>query len=160
MNIAAPGITWPPPDPDRMFRMAPTERAYDPANAFTHSMDPDEFYKRQQADRMRPSLDTDGSELRRRQPFHVRYDKKNDQRRRNEDYAYGTDNETDGEEPESEEPDWQPKPGEGEEGWRNSEGERLKDFGVDEDAEFYDEDDVPLGELMERKNLTNNTTIY
>jgi palmitoyltransferase len=143
-----------------MFRMAPTERAYDPANAFTHSMDPDEFYKRQQADRMRPSSNTDTSELRRRQPFHVRYDKRNDQRRRNEDFAYGTDNESDDEEPEQDVPDWQPKPGEGEEGWRNSEGERLKDFGVDEDAEFYDEDDVPLGELMKRKNLTNNTTIY
>lgn len=45
---------------------------------------------------------------------------------------------------------------EGEEAWRNSEGERLKDFGVDEDVEFYDEqeeedDDVPLGELLARK---------
>lgn len=41
----------------------------------------------------------------------------------------------------------------GEEGWRNSEGERLKDFGVDEEVEFYDEqeDDVPLGELLARK---------
>jgi len=143
-----------------MFRMAPTERAYDPANAFTHSMDPDEFYKRQKADRMRPSLDTDGYELRRRQPFHVRYDKKTDHRRRNEDYAYGTDNESEGEESEHEAHEWQPKPGEGEESWRNSEGERLKDFGVDEDAEFYDEDDVPLGELMRRKNLADNTHVY
>lgn len=46
----------------------------------------------------------------------------------------------------------------GEEAWRNSEGERLKDFGVDEDIEFYDEqkdddddDDVPLSELVARR---------
>jgi palmitoyltransferase len=143
-----------------MFRIAPGERAYDPSKAFTHSMDPEEFYKRQQADHMRPSLDTGPSELRRRQPFHVRYDKKNDQRRRDEDFAYGTDDYSNGEESEQEAHDWQPKPGEGEEGWRNSEGERLKDFGVDEDAEFYDEDDVPLGELIRRKNLTNDTSMY
>ena len=49
--------------------------------------------------------------------------------------------------------------GEGEEAWRNSEGERLMDFGVDEEVEFYDEqegeddedDDVPLGELLARR---------
>lgn len=45
----------------------------------------------------------------------------------------------------------------GEEAWRNSEGERLKDFGVDEEVEFYDEqeedeeDDVPLSELLARR---------
>lgn len=143
-----------------MFRVAPTERAFDPSHAFTHSMDPEEFYKRQHADRMRPSHVTDTSELRRRQPFHVRYDKKNVQKRRDEDYTYGTDYESDGEEQEQEADDWQPKPGEGEEGWRNSEGERLNDFGVDEDVEFYDEDEVPLGELMKRKNLTNDSATY
>ncbi|CAD0091343.1 unnamed protein product, partial [Aureobasidium mustum] len=136
------------------------ERAFDPSNAFTHSMDPEEVYKRQQADRMRPSPITDTSELRRRQPFHVRYDKKNVQKRRDEDYAYVTDYESDGEEQEQETYDWQPKPGEGEEGWRNSEGERLDDFGVDEDVEFYDEDEVPLGELMRRKNLANSGSTY
>jgi palmitoyltransferase len=48
--------------------------------------------------------------------------------------------------------------GEGEEAWRNSEGERLKDFGVDEEVEFYDEqedDDVPLGELLARKRMAS-----
>ena len=39
----------------------------------------------------------------------------------------------------------------GEEGWRNKEGERLADFGVDEVVDFYDEDDVPLAELVKRK---------
>lgn len=37
----------------------------------------------------------------------------------------------------------------GKEGWTNSEGERLRDFGVDEDAE--DEDDIPLAELLKRR---------
>jgi hypothetical protein len=37
----------------------------------------------------------------------------------------------------------------GEEAWRNSEGERLKDFGVDEEVDFYD-DDVPLAVIRER----------
>lgn len=40
----------------------------------------------------------------------------------------------------------------GEEAWANSEGERLKDFGVDEDVEFYDEEDeVPLSRLLARR---------
>ena len=39
----------------------------------------------------------------------------------------------------------------GEEGWRNSEGERLGDFGVDEEVEFYDEEDIPLAVLIERR---------
>jgi palmitoyltransferase len=51
----------------------------------------------------------------------------------------------------------------GEEAWRNQEGERLADFGVDEEADFYDEkdvgiaddDEVPLAELVRRrKGLT------
>lgn len=41
---------------------------------------------------------------------------------------------------------------EGEEGWQNSEGERLQDFGLDEEAEFYDEeDDIPLSQLLLRR---------
>jgi palmitoyltransferase len=39
----------------------------------------------------------------------------------------------------------------GEEAWRNSEGERLRDFGVDEEIEFYDEEDIPLGVLMRQR---------
>jgi palmitoyltransferase len=40
---------------------------------------------------------------------------------------------------------------EGEEGWQNAEGERLRDFGVDEEVEFYDEDNIPLATLMEKR---------
>lgn len=39
----------------------------------------------------------------------------------------------------------------GEEAWRNSEGERLHDFGVDEEIEFYDEEDIPLAILMQQR---------
>ena len=40
----------------------------------------------------------------------------------------------------------------GEEAWTNSEGERLQDFGVDEDAEFYDrQDEIPLSQLLLHK---------
>lgn len=36
--------------------------------------------------------------------------------------------------------------------WRNKEGSRLADFGLDEDAEFYDEEnDLPLAEIMRRR---------
>ena len=41
----------------------------------------------------------------------------------------------------------------GGEGWRDSEGDRLEDFGVDEDAECYDEDDLPLTELLRRRHV-------
>jgi palmitoyltransferase len=37
------------------------------------------------------------------------------------------------------------------EGWRDSEGDRLDDFGVDEDTEFRGEDDLPLAELLRRR---------
>jgi len=45
----------------------------------------------------------------------------------------------------------------GEESWRNREGESLADFGVDEVAEFYDEedDDVPIAELIGRRRDGN-----
>jgi palmitoyltransferase len=39
----------------------------------------------------------------------------------------------------------------GEEGWTNAEGDRLRDFGVDEDAELLAEDEIPLGELLRRR---------
>lgn len=39
----------------------------------------------------------------------------------------------------------------GEEGWTNSDGDRLRDFGVDEDAEIVADDDIPLGELLRRR---------
>jgi palmitoyltransferase len=87
----------------------------------------EEFRKRQHADL-----------LRRRQPFHKRYDEQSLRSNRASApslYVGGTDEH-------------------GEESWKNTEGERLADFGADEEAEFYDED-VPLAELLERRKPTN-----
>lgn len=39
----------------------------------------------------------------------------------------------------------------GEEGWRDPEGDRLDDFGVDELVEFYDEDDLPLATILQQQ---------
>lgn len=36
-------------------------------------------------------------------------------------------------------------------GWTNSDGDRLRDYGVDEETEMTDEDDIPLGELLRRR---------
>ncbi len=40
--------------------------------------------------------------------------------------------------------------------WRDSEGDRLNDFGVDEDAEFYDDENIPLAELLRRRHDSTN----
>ena len=37
-------------------------------------------------------------------------------------------------------------------GWRDSEGDRLEDFGVDATAEFYDDDNISLAELLRRRH--------
>lgn len=39
----------------------------------------------------------------------------------------------------------------GEESWRDPEGDRLGDFGVDELIEFYDEDDLPLATILQQQ---------
>ncbi|KAB2577724.1 Palmitoyltransferase pfa4 [Lasiodiplodia theobromae] len=133
-------VTWPPPDPDRMPR---PRRQFNAEDAFTHKV-PDfddqqamaDFKKRQEEDLKR----WQNTGLQRRRPFH----------KRTANSAADQDGSFD--------PDETPSEGEGgsdeesgEEAWRNSEGERLRDFGVDEDAEFYDDDEVPLSELMRRK---------
>lgn len=48
----------------------------------------------------------------------------------------------------------------GEPGWTNSEGDRLRDYGVDEDVEEEDlipgedsDDDIPIGELLRRRKV-------
>lgn len=44
------------------------------------------------------------------------------------------------------------------EDWKNSDGERLQDFGVDEETELapdpFQDDDVPLAELLRRRKVT------
>ncbi|KAL8787535.1 MAG: hypothetical protein Q9213_002193 [Squamulea squamosa] len=36
-------------------------------------------------------------------------------------------------------------------GWKDSDGDRLDDFGVDEEIEYFDEDDLPLAEVLRRR---------
>ncbi|KAJ5766128.1 uncharacterized protein N7511_003744 [Penicillium nucicola] len=75
------------------------------------------------------------SSVQRRKPFHDRYQRDEFAPSESDDSELESGNETD----------------EGEESWRNAEGERLRDFGVDEEAEFYDEEDIPLGILLQRR---------
>ncbi|EFE38545.1 palmitoyltransferase with autoacylation activity Pfa4, putative [Trichophyton verrucosum HKI 0517] len=130
-------LTWPPPDPDRMSRNTPQRQDRTTLLGDGRNFDYDEveaFHKRQEADYLRQRA---VSEVRRRKPFHKRYIKKGD------DGHLSNISDSEDEELSNS----------GEEGWRNSEGERLKDFGVDEEVEFYDEDDIPLAELIRRKKL-------
>lgn len=116
-------------------------------------MDPEEFRKRQAEDQLRRGLNLT---VQRRQPFHARYSKYESKAGMGQsDYYYGDE---DGEaldlypsEDRPDEVDSKETFDEGEESWRNSEGERLADYGVDEDVEFYDEDDLPLSEIIKRK---------
>jgi palmitoyltransferase len=152
--FADPSKPWPPPDPDRMLRLPRQPLS---GNGFTQPLDVNEFRKRQEADLARHA-DADGEYVVRRKPFHERLE---DLDRANRASAYNDDEtaiETDSGYSGSESEDDQPAPtaataadGAGEEGWRNKEGERLADFGVDEVADFYDEDDLPLAEIMRRR---------
>lgn len=134
------GITWPPPDPDRMPRLP---RAADAHDAFVydkaHLSDYEEiqaFKRRQQDDFERRQVQ---SQVYRRKPFHVRY----------ANGSEGVPDEADGDDAGSGSGD--AGSGSGEEGWQDEGGNRLRDYGVDEDVEFYDEDDVPLAELISRR---------
>ncbi|KAI9874694.1 MAG: Palmitoyltransferase [Pleopsidium flavum] len=129
-------LSWPPPDPDRIPRMP---RSFQPGDAFTYNggLNPDQneieaFQSRQKEDMKR--FQSGQSQAYRRQPFHNRYsseEKVDEDKDIPEFNSAGSSG--------------------GEEGWRNSEGDRLRDFGVDEDVEFYDEDNVPLAELLRRR---------
>ncbi|KAF2468225.1 palmitoyltransferase pfa4 [Lindgomyces ingoldianus] len=139
-DLEEPGLQWPPPDPDRINRRVPHgfdrgEEAFTYRNA---ELTPREtiaaFRRRQEADIVR-----------RRKPFVQRVESQ---------VARGESTGVEGAFDECE--DLQGSgagSASGEESWKNSEGERLRDFGVDEDVEFYDEDDLPLGELLARKRM-------
>ena len=129
-----PSLSWPPPDPDRIPRM---RRYPEMGDAFTHHEDQTSkedfigsFRRRQQEDFRR--FQSSQSQFYRRKPFHDRYNIKEEDAEDVPDSGSGGSNA-------------------GEEGWRNSEGDRLGDFGVEEEVEFYDEDDVPLAELLRRR---------
>lgn len=120
-------------------------------------MDLDSFRQRQAADLARYE-DADGEYVIHRRPFHERVETMT---KREEPRVYEldedamlTDEDVDDEAQNAPYSQGGKSESEGEESWRNKEGERLADFGVDEVAEFYDEeDDVPLSELMRRRRM-------
>ena len=134
-----PPLTWPPPDPDRI-PVSQNRQLYD--HAFTHldglmsQQDQIEaFRQRQHEDWKR--FDTEASKLARRKPFRKRYQLHGREEDGPSNFLTQTDDS-----------------GSGEEGWRDTDGDRLDDFGVDEEAEFYDEDNIPLSELLRRRRET------
>lgn len=133
------GTTWPPIDPDKMPR--PPPRNYeDTEHAFVHNDDVDEdikaFRKRQHADLQRFKKPT-GADIRR-----MEIEKSTDLNQEGGAYEIDEDYESEYEEG-----------ADGEEGWTSADGARLRDFGVDEEAELLDDDDIPLGELLRRRRV-------
>lgn len=120
--------------PRSTAKFNPTAHA-NAAAAHTSGFSPDEimaFRQRQDIDVQRMQQQNDNA-IRRRQTFHQRFDtSNNDKISQIAESEPGADDE-------------------GEEFWRNAEGESLADFGVDQEAEFYDEEDMPLSELIKRK---------
>ncbi|TKA38501.1 hypothetical protein B0A54_09436 [Friedmanniomyces endolithicus] len=150
--IDDPSKPWPPIDPDRMFRAARQPMSGDDA---TLAMDMESFRARQAADMARYE-DADGEYVVRRRPFHERAQATMDGERgvyESDEEEVLVNDDDDEVEPAgaSISAGGQDADDAGEEGWRNKEGERLADFGVDEVVDFYDEDDVPLAELVKRK---------
>jgi palmitoyltransferase len=154
LTIADPSKPWPPPDPDRLFKKV--ERQPILGDGFTKSWDVDEFKRRQAADVSRYT-DADDEYVVRRRPFHERLEAASSQEQETSYYDYDetavmSEDEYGSDDDQSRGRTGQENAnGEGEEAWRNKEGERLADFGVDEVADFYDEDDVPLAELIRRR---------
>ena len=74
-------------------------------------------------------------------------------RRQRDDYAKRN-GESRGDEGDNDEIDYESEYEEGmdgQEGWTNSDGDRLRDYGVDEEEEVLSEDEIPLGELLRRR---------
>lgn len=134
-----PNISWPPPDPDRIPRPAATvenDQPFTIQQSYASAREEIEAFQRRQAEDLK--LPRQFLQVQRRKRFHDRYDQKNtEQAGLADESADSSASDVDS--------------NEGEEAWRNSEGERLRDFGVDEDIEFYDEEDIPLGILIERR---------
>jgi len=134
LTVTDPAQTWPPPDPDRMPRQTiiANRQAFTYEDGSRSSREQlDAFRRRQEEDLKRYHQE---EPVARRRPFHERYNDNNLEWPDNPK-AFESKNDVDG----------------GEEAWRDSEGDRLDDFGVDEDIEFYDGDDVPLAKLLLRQ---------
>ncbi|KAH7399273.1 palmitoyltransferase pfa4 [Pyrenochaeta sp. MPI-SDFR-AT-0127] len=157
-GFEAASTTWPPPDPDRLYRRP--AKAIN-ADAFTYQDSNLSASDTVAAFRARQAAD----EIRRRRPFLERAEASLAKQRveqwsagnfDGDGYEYG-DDVSDAEQEEAANEIHRKDKQEGEEGWRNSEGERLEDFGVDQEVEFYDEheDEIPLSELIARRQASS-----
>ena len=140
--MIGPGSSWPPPDPDRIARHV--EKPGNPC-AFTYQGESsstekymEAFHQRQNRDFKRFISEPNSSSHRR--PFRERYRGREPDGSSELSPLTASDQEG------------------GEEEWQNSEGERLKDYGVDEETEFYQEDDLPLAELLRRRRPQVSST--
>ncbi|KAE8320925.1 DHHC zinc finger membrane protein [Aspergillus sergii] len=122
-----PHVSWPPPDPDRI-PLPPRDVSDSVAFTGAETSSYVQAFKQRKAEDLRRQA---GLEIERRKRFHQRLAEDSEEDESQQSDEKGSDY--------------------GEEGWRNSEGERLRDFGVDEDIEFYDEEDLPLGVLIQRR---------
>lgn len=124
---------WPPPDPDRMPR---PDNSTDNQQAFVHNDSQHNsaeeevaaFRKRQQADLQRWQKPKKGLKYTDEIPSSDVDEEEFDS---GSAYEEGMD---------------------GEIGWTNSDGDRLRDYGVDEEADVLD-DDIPLSELLRRQKV-------
>ncbi|KAG2001763.1 hypothetical protein GB937_009919 [Aspergillus fischeri] len=129
-----PNLSWPPPDPDRI----PLPAKQEDMSAAIAAADAS-YYRAVQARDIQRSNDAShsgGHHIQRRKRFHDRFYENKTKERHSESESDSSDDD---------------EVQDGEEGWKNSEGDRLRDFGVDEEAEFYDEEDIPLGILIQRR---------
>lgn len=123
--------TWPPPDPDKMPRAPRNDEPKEERKYGTLEEEKEAFRKRQQQDYKRWV---------RKELLDEDEDKEEESGSDEYEYEEGID---------------------GELGWTNSDGDRLRDYGVDEDAEVEvveeeEEDDIPLGELLKRRKAKEN----
>lgn len=129
--------SWPPPDPDRIPRR---RRSFNPSQAFVYQQPTSSAHEEVQAFKQRQKDDLDRrqrtSEVIRRKTFHDRHTNRLHPEQSLTDRDEGN---------------ISAHSDSGEEGWRSPEGDRLADYGVDEEAEFYDQDDIPLSELLRRR---------
>lgn len=151
LTLIDPSTSWPPPDPDRISRRPP--RSADESTAFANGETDAEYVA---AVRQRQAADLATASARhRRRRFADRYASASDAV---DTVSGGTIRRGTRKGPAIEADQTSKEQHEecmsGEESWRNAEGERLHDFGVDVDVEFYDEEeDMPLAELMARRRM-------
>jgi len=148
-GLEGPDKSWPPPDPDKLYRnVAPV----DASKAVVKSLDPEEFRRRQEEDLKRLYAIRDGKDfIRQRRSY------QDEERDYDSDVLYeSSDDEKDDSDAEraiNNDVDiiHKRRMKRNKEAWHNSEGETLADFGVDEDEEYYNEEQIPLAELMMKR---------